>query len=364
MDESRSPLKRSIFSGTVLFIVLLCVVLSFVEYNSSMRMVYDQYEAFVGTILDFVAADIDVDDLGECIRTGVKSPKYQELQKALDMAKERLPIHFIYIIIPLNAGDYDNVQNVIAGATQYEYENEAESIVELNSLTGDSYSRGTASKYLKAYQTGKMSFFVEKSAWGVDYTGLLPLYDSKGERVAALCVDIDIADIYATLRRKVYEVVLLILLIGIVSIIIFYYWTERKVTGPIKTLEAGVANFVAKYRQGQPPESLVLDVSSIRTRNEVETLANAVSEMGKTIREYAESAAITENALRQIEEKLIDLEADLDALTRRYSGDAAETIAPEQRDGDIHELEEQVSELRGSIREYYRHTGAQRGFKA
>ena len=67
-----------------------------------------------------------------------------------------------------------------------------------------------------------------------------------------------------------------------------YFWTERKVTGPIKSLTASVVEFVAKYRERKDPESLTIDVSNIHTHNEVETLAHDVSEMGDTIREYAD----------------------------------------------------------------------------
>lgn len=41
---------------------------------------------------------------------------------------ERLDIHYIYIIEPLNTEATDNIRNVIAGATQYEYENEADEL--------------------------------------------------------------------------------------------------------------------------------------------------------------------------------------------------------------------------------------------
>ena len=357
MDKkTRSPLKGSILTGSILFIVLLCIVLSVVEYNSSQRMIYNQYETYMGSILNYVAEDIDVDDLEECINTGVASPKYYEVQAALDRAKERLPIHFIYIIIPLNTEDYDNVQNVMAGATQYEYENEVEELEQLNSLTGDSYSPETAGKYLSAYQTGELSYFLSKSEWGIDYTGLLPLIDSKGEKVAALCLDIDIADIYATLRKNVYEVVLLIMLIGALFIIAFYFWTERKVTGPIKSLTASVVEFVAKYRERKDPESLTIDVSSIHTHNEMETLARDVSEMGDTIREYAESIVDTEEELKQITENIYDLAVDLDSLTREYAEESA-GIAPTDLDAyDLRQLGEQISELKNKIREYITHT--------
>ena len=343
MRKTRSPLKGRILTGSILFIVLLCIVLGVVEYDTSKKIVYDQYEASMGNILNYVAADIDVDDLADCIRTGVASPKFQALQKELDKTKEPLSIHFIYIIIPLNAGERDNVQNVMAGATQYEYENEAEDIVRLNSLSGDAYSSQVAGQYLAAYQAGKLSFFVSKSAWGIDYTGLLPLVASNGEKTAALCLDIDIADINAMLRRNVLEVVGLIALIGVLFIVMFYIWTERKVTGPINSLAGSVDAFSARYRERKDPGSLTIDVSSIRTHNEVETLAYAVSQMGDTIREYAENAVKTERELKQIKANIADLSADLDSLTKEYSGEAGEKLSSEPHSYDIQELGRQIT---------------------
>ncbi|MBR0410469.1 MAG: hypothetical protein IJI25_05640 [Eubacterium sp.] len=56
---------------------------------------------------------------------------------------------------------------------------------------------------MKQMSLGKLSFFEEISEWGDDYTGLLPLFDSRGNRVAALCVDVDVAEIHRTLRKNI-----------------------------------------------------------------------------------------------------------------------------------------------------------------
>ena len=125
------------------------------------KILYSKYESRIEDILRYIEADIDADDLAECIRTGKESEKYESLQKILDQFKERLDIHYIYIIEPLNTETTDNIRNVIAGATQYEYEHEADELVYLNMPTGDSYSPETAKKYLDAYQTGQFSFFEE-----------------------------------------------------------------------------------------------------------------------------------------------------------------------------------------------------------
>ena len=76
MARNVKPMKKSILRGTVIFIVVLCAVLGAVQYKNNQAMLYSQYESSIGGILRYAAADIDTDDLAECIRTGVESEKY------------------------------------------------------------------------------------------------------------------------------------------------------------------------------------------------------------------------------------------------------------------------------------------------
>ncbi len=327
MAGNIKPMKKSILRGTIFFILLLCVILSAVQYTNNKAMLYFQYESSISGILRYAAAEIDVDDLAECIRTGEESPKYHELQMALDKIKENLEIHFIYIIVPLSANPVDNIQNVIAGATQYEYEYEADEIVQLNSLTGDSYSSETAQKYLDAYNSGELSFFEASSEWGTDYTGLLPLFDSKGDAVAALCIDVDVAEIQAKLRNNMVEEVILVSMLGAIFIFIFFSWTERKVSDPIELLETSVVKFASQCRDQKDPEALEIDVPLIHTNNEVEMLANAVSQMSKAIREYVKGIVSAERELARV-----SVMVNKDALTNVRNKNAFDVFAREQEE--------------------------------
>jgi len=317
MSYYRKSLKRSILAATTAFILLLCVVLSAVEFWSCRKMLFDRYEVQIGSILRYVAADIDGDDLKRCIETGVTSEKYDALQVELDRMRARLDIHFIYVIIPVNTEPVDNIINVIAGVSEYERTYLADKLVYLNMPAGDSYPPEVAAKYLNAYQSGKLSFFVEKSEWGEDYTGLLPIFDSEGNKVAALCVDVDIAEIHTVLRSNILTSVVMIVSTGLLFIALFALWADRNVTTPIEKLESSVVDFASKCRDQSNPETLTIDVSSIHTKNEVETLAHAVSEMSEAIRDYMKSIQYTENELA----RMIVL-ANKDALTEVRNSNA------------------------------------------
>lgn len=300
MKTVKNSLKRSILAGTVTFILLLCLVLSVVQFCTYKKMLYSRYEMYIEGVLRYVEQEIDVDDLAECIETGVESEKYKALQTLLDKARARLNIHFIYVIIPLNTEPVDNIVNVIAGTSQYERERMEDELVYLNMPTGSSYSPETAKRYLDAYQSGRLSFFEEISKWGDDYTGLLPLYDSAGNRVAALCVDVEIAEIHVALRNSILTGVVLIVLLGVMFLLAFFFWAERNVTQPIEKLETSVVEFASKCRDQKNPDALTIEVPNIDSENEVGMLVRAVSQMSEAIRGYVKNIEFTENELARM----------------------------------------------------------------
>ena len=51
MAKSRKPLKRSILTGTVVFILLMCLILSVEQFFSYRKMLYSRYEVFIESIL-------------------------------------------------------------------------------------------------------------------------------------------------------------------------------------------------------------------------------------------------------------------------------------------------------------------------
>ena len=89
MKKRKKTLRRSILIGTTLFILLLCIVMGLVHYHSYRQVLYSRYESTIREVIQFVAAEIDADDLAECIRTGKESEKYHKLQTVLDQVKER-----------------------------------------------------------------------------------------------------------------------------------------------------------------------------------------------------------------------------------------------------------------------------------
>ena len=316
----KHPLRRGIIIGCVLFVFTLCVVIGALGFTGLRATLYSHYSEHLSEVLDYAAAHIDVDDLKQCVESGIESDEYKELQDFLDSIRENTQIDYIYIIVPLNTDKTDNIKNVIAGASDREYKYESDSLVDLNSLSGSSYTPETAKKYLDAFNSGSKTFFEEKEEWGDEYTGVLPLYDSDGNKIAALCVDIDIYGINSKLYSQTVFVMIGAIILGGIFTVLFIRWVRVKITKPIQSLEESVAEYAAMSHLRKNPDELVLEVPPIHTGNEVESLSNAVVKMSGDIRDYAK-------ALQEARDDAADKSVALgDALAAAEEANRAKTV--------------------------------------
>lgn len=322
MNEIRRPLKRSLLCGISLFIFVLCIVLVGAQHFTIRRSLYRQYEGRIGNILNYAQSKIDTDDLADCIRTGQESGQFRETQLALDGIKEQTGVHYLYIIIPLNTDKTDNIRNIMAAATRYEYENEPETLVHLNDLTGDAYSQESAKKYLEAYRKEGDTFFENTTAFGTDYTGLRVLRDSRGEKVAALCADFDVKEIREQLYDNVLDILVIIIIVGLLFASAFIVWADTNVIRPIRQLEKGVRGLAEKSHGQCNPDAMQLDLPEIRTGNEVESLAHASQNVFDDMREYVKDLLKQEKELAKLSTM-----ANRDPLTRVGNRNAYESFA-------------------------------------
>ncbi len=300
MSQIKKPLKSSILKGIVLFITALCVCLAFAQYITLRQTLYAEYRNRITNIIGYATDGIDTDDLAECIRTGEESEQFRKTQAFLDMVKERTGVHFLYIVLPLNTEKTDNMRNIMAAVTQYEYANDPEALVELNALTGDAYSSPEARKYLEAFQSGHLSFFENTTAFGADYTGLLPLADSEGNPVAALCVDFELSEIHSILRQNMLDILIIVFIVGLLFATVFILWSDRNLIGPIRQLEKAMTDLAARSQRQRNPEAMVFSVPEIRTGNEVESLARATEKVSVDLRNYMKNQVDQEKELARL----------------------------------------------------------------
>ena len=320
MPTKIRPLNRSITFACVFFILALCVVVSLVNYTAFYRGLYERNRFYLTDLLNYIDRNIDKDDLAECARTSTPSEKYEQLQLFLDSVADTYNIDYVYILKPLNTSETKNCLVIINGITKEEYENSYDELYFLGDIPDYSFPASTAKSFFKAMENpDEISFDQDEEAteWGYDYTGMLPLKTSNGEVFALLCVDISVSEIRKTIFYHMILILSLILGIGFAFCLTFILWSRKSITKPVEALEKSVTAFAQTSHGQTNPDALVYNEPKIRTKNEIASLSNAVTQMTSDIKTYAANILAAENKVSDLQQNVAKLDylAYQDSLT-------------------------------------------------
>ena len=327
MNKIKRPLSRSVIIGSTIFVVLLCVILSFLSYEFYTHTMYNRYKAQMTAILDYVDAHVDRDDMAECARTLEESETYKEFQAFFDDFIDHYgDVHYLYIMKVDDGPDGNKiVYEVCAANSTYEKENEPDMLMYLgdHETEEDPWYDDEMRAYLLEIQQGSDDvFFTNPSAWGIDYTLARPMISSEGEHFALLCADVSDEEINATIYRNINFNIILIILLGLLFSIAFVLWMRLTVTKPLKRLENSVAVFANDSTGKRDPDDLRFFEPEVHDGNEVASLSKAVAKLADDMRDYVKSMVAAERDAAEM-----STIAYRDALTHVRSKAAYDEVA-------------------------------------
>ena len=306
------PLNRSITIACILFIIILCLVLSVATWNIYTHSMYDRYQKQMLSLVNYMDNHIDRDDLAVCARTYVESDKYRELQAFLDnLIDNYQDVHYLYIMQAVEVEDGYQIYEICAANSTYEKENEPELCMYLGDTDPDWYTDELERKIWQIQQGDEDVFFDNPSEWGDDYTLSRPLISSNGDHYALLCVDVSVEELNASIYRNVYINISQIVFMGLLFTLFLLLWMRANVTNPLRQLEKSVTDFAGKSIGKRDPDELVFTPPDIRPNNEVRSLANAVTQLSVNMRDYVKNMLAAENESRGLQEQVYR-----DALTK------------------------------------------------
>ena len=332
----KHPLNRSIILAGAIFIVLLGIVISAATILVFRNSMYARYEKQMESILNYVEAHIDHDDMAECVRTFEKSEKYEEFQEFLDTFIDYYAdnafiadpekdlkykdVHYVYIMKVADVGDPYEIYEVVTANSTYEKENFPDYVLTLgdHGETLDGWYEEDARQEFRAILNGNEDVFLTNaSEWGVDYTLARPLVNSAGEHYGVLCVDVSKDQLLATVSKTVIVNIALVVGLGIVFIVLLLTWMRMNVTGPLHALENSVASFAATTAGRHDPDELVFSPPEIKAKNEVASLSGAVTKLSVDMRDYIKGMVAAEDEARGLQEHVTEMNdiAYKDALT-------------------------------------------------
>lgn len=318
MQDVKRPLNRSVSIVCAVYIGILCVVLSVATYRLYTTTMYDRYKAQLASVLTYIEAHIDHDDMAACARTYVESEKYKEFQAFFDdFIDHYKDVHFLYIMQVNDPDAKFEIVEICAANSSYEKEFEPDLVMHLGDAEEGWYDSATAQLFRDALHADGDTVVVNTSEWGTDYTLARPLATSTGERYGLLCADISIDQINDTIYRNIYANLAMIILPGILFIFLLILWMRKNVTGPLKQLEDSVTAFAYTLTGRRNPDDLLFTPPEIHTQNEVESLTKAITKLSTDMRDYFKAIIEAKKEARGLQVHVSEMStiAYQDALT-------------------------------------------------
>lgn len=305
----KKPLRRSLLYTSLLVVVILSVLLTLAGLQIHFMDMLRRYQSYAGDAINYLARCVDVDDLETCIRTGEKSEEYHRLQRLANELKESYELEYIYIVKPLKIEPPHNIMDVLAATTQWELENEPDTLTDLGVITEYLYPAEVAAHYMARMDSSPaVTFFRNDTDFGRVYTAIRPLLNSQGEPVAVICGDMPVDDIYASALRYALSAGIIGVLFTLVVLWMMNLWYARRIVGPIDKLQEAARKFEDKCSHRAEVHNLVMDDPHIHTGDEIEALSNAIISMVQDVQAYAKDLVEKDNEINSMQEYVNEMD--------------------------------------------------------
>ena len=200
--------------------------------------------------------------------------------------------------------------SVLSAERYYDRYVDTEGNLYLGWISDDEFDAETAAQLFAIMNGEGIVFFEEKTEWGTDYTGAMPIRNSAGEGIAVLAVDIDISFLAARIQEYARINVLIISVSGALFIGLFLLWSRKNITLPIKKLEESAVCFVDRSHGQRDIDALSFDAPQMTANNEIKSLSDAVVKMTEDMRDYVSDIISAEDKAERMREL-----ANRDSLT-------------------------------------------------
>lgn len=317
----RKKLRTSLLAVIIFLVLLLSGILAVSGFYIYYTDMVSRYQNYAGDSIDFIARCIDGDDMEECIRTGQKSEKYEELQILANDFKETHDLLYIYVIKPLKIDPPGNMMDVFAAWTSWGKADGTDGLTDLGVITEYAYPSEVAEQYMARMDHDPgVTYFRNDTEFGDIYTAIRPIFNSKGDPIAVLCADIEINEIYQAARKYGLTAGITALVFMLAALVLVNYWIGRRVVNPIRKLQEAAGEFEDKCRRRADVSELTMEDPQTHTGDEIEALSASIVSMVEDIRSYAKDLLEKDEKISSQEGELLNLKeyvSQMDELAYR-----------------------------------------------
>ena len=316
----------------VVAILLLTLVVVCLGYHLFKKSVTENYEKYAVTVLDNAYIITDEYKFGDMIAAREMPEDYETMRSLLNKVKENSDIEYLYAIYFDNINDINSLTYAINTKTSEEIANGGTYTYLGTPCEEGSFEVETMQTLREAVRNSQTESGVlrgHSKEYGYMLNGYKVIFDSNGDAVGLLCVEIDINNISSVLNNYVRTIAIAVALITLIVIVICVAKVESSLIYPITSITNAANDFSENIGDQTAMEEQVKEIEQldIHSSNEVGDLYNSISKMENEMAgQLHDIIQYNENILK-MQNGLMVLMADMVEIRDSNTGDHIQKTA-------------------------------------
>lgn len=352
-QKSGLMLRAAMIASLIMSILALCIAL--IGYRQYYKNVFDNYVKYASLPVELATEVWEEYQIGDMLVRREMDSKYEEARLELNTIKNHADINYLYAIYFEDIQDIHSVCYVINAKSDEEL-NTGEPYEEIYSYLGEqcepeAFEDDVLELYRDSIVSGDPAIhYIETTTaeYGHQVTCYRTEYDSSGTPVAIIGVDINVNKINKDMNTYVMSILLVFIAITTVAIVLFIAYFKRFIIAPVTRIARNVDSFVDLMENEVEPEALVYESVSVKTKDEIKTLADGFDEMAEGVRSYMVN-------LRRITNEKQRIGAELELATKIQANMLPNIFPafPERKEFDIYASMEPAKEVGGDFYDFF-----------
>ncbi len=314
-QRKRVSIKVKVAATAVIAISILTIVIVVFGYQLFESNVTDSYGKYSKTTLEYAYKITEDYKFGDMIRNREMPDEYEQMRKGLNRVKDCSDIEYLYAIYFNDINDVHSLTYAINAKSQKEMENGGKYTYLGTPCEAEGFQIDSLTIFQKAVREGQKesNLIVGNSKeYGRMLNAYRVIFDSEGNAVGLLCVEINISNIKRDLRVYVQTIAVIAAIVMVIVIAVYVYNAERKVIRPLVKIARSTDSFVQEMKDNTNPEELAYDAPAINTNDEIEDLADNIKSLAGNVKDYMIN-------IRDITTERERIVAELDVATKIQS---------------------------------------------
>ena len=332
-------LQNTVLLSFTILAVVLVLVISLVVGDRYIKGEMENCRTTAYAYTKSAAELIDGDKIAHYLETEEKDEYYYEILDFLNSFRLNTDIQYYYVFVP-----FEDDLVYIWDANALKPGETAEDVDFCELGYREEYMEGGKEATYSIYKQNPPEEIelVNDDKYGYIASAYSPVFDSNGEPVAVVGVDVYMPDLQENMRDFLVVVIAAIFLVVLAAILMCFFFVKRKIVNPINKIRDASKRMVENLENEES-----IDIS-VKTGNEIEELFDSFKEMYRDVKDY-----ITQLSSVTAEKERIGAELDVAKHIQASMLPCIFPAFPERSEIDIYATMEPAKEVGGDFYDFF-----------